>query len=31
MKTTYHANIYTDTHNKHTNIHRKHIYRGELC
>ena len=30
MKTTSHANIYTDTHNKHTHIHREHIYRGEL-
>ena len=26
MKTTYHANINTDTHNIHTHIHRKHIY-----
>ena len=30
MKTTYHANIYPDIHNKHTHIHLKHIYRGEL-
>ena len=30
MKITYLANIHTDTRNKHTHIHRRHIHRGEL-